>query len=201
MASRGNVRAKAQRSDTYPAAMEGADGAPMLIVFAGLPGAGKSAVADRVARELGVPVLSVDPIEEGMHRAGLVAGEQRGRAAYDVAARVAEHILGLGQRVIVEAANAEPAGRAVWHDLGRRAGVPPAFVEVVCSDPEVHRRQLEGRRPGYSGVAEPTWAAVDARRPGYEGWDDDRLVLDSMDGLAANVAAAVTWCRGTRANR
>ncbi len=187
---------EAQRSDPYPAAMEGTACGRRLIVFAGLPGVGKSAVADRMARELGIPVLSVDPIEEGMHRAGLVPGDQRGRAAYDVAAQVAEHVLDLGQRVIIEAANAELKGRAVWHDLGRRTGVPPAFVEVVCSDRGAHRRRLEGREPGYPGVDEPAWAAVEARRPGYDGWDEERLVLDSMDGLAANVARAVAWCTG-----
>ncbi|CAN5637327.1 MAG: AAA family ATPase [Iamia sp.] len=175
--------------------MEGADRGPRLIVFAGLPGAGKSAVADRVAKQLGIPVLSVDPIEEGMHRAGIGASGQRGRAAYDVAARVAEHILTLGQRVIIEAANAEPEGRAVWHDLGRRCGITPAFVEVACSDLEVHRRRLEGREPGYPGVEEPAWATVEARRAGYDGWDEERLVLDSMDGLAANVDRTLAWCR------
>lgn len=167
-----------------------------LVVFAGLPGSGKSAVADRVARELGVPILSVDPIEEALHRAGIARGWDRGVAAYEVASRVAEHVLSLGQRVIIEAANAEPEGRAVWYDLGRRSGVDPGFIEVVCSDSDVHRRRLEGREPGYPGVDEPTWAAVEARRVGFAGWDEERLVLDTATDLDANVARALAWSAG-----
>lgn len=176
--------------------MEKGRPAPRLIVFAGLPGSGKSAVADRVARALGIPVLLVDPIEEAMHRAGIAAGFDRGVAAYEVAARIAEHVLSLGQRVIVEAANAESEGRGVWYALGRRIGVRPAFVEVVCSDRELHRRRLEGREPGYPGVDEPTWAAVESRRPGLEGWDEQRLVIDSIDNLDANAARTIAWCAG-----
>ena len=39
-----------------------------LIVFSGLPGTGKSAVANALGRDLGLPVLSVDPIECALSR-------------------------------------------------------------------------------------------------------------------------------------
>jgi broad-specificity NMP kinase len=35
----------------------------VLVVMSGLPGTGKSAIADALRHELGAPVLSVDPIE------------------------------------------------------------------------------------------------------------------------------------------
>ena len=35
----------------------------LLIVLSGLPGTGKSAIADGIGRATGLPVLSVDPIE------------------------------------------------------------------------------------------------------------------------------------------
>jgi predicted kinase len=41
----------------------------MLMVFSGLPGTGKSAIADEVGRRLPAPVFSVDPIEAAIwHR-------------------------------------------------------------------------------------------------------------------------------------
>lgn len=163
-----------------------------LVVFAGLPGVGKSAVADGVARRLGLPILSVDPIEEGMAAAGIPASFTRGLAAYLVAARSADHILGLGQGVIVEAANAEPEGRAVWRDLAERTGIPAEWVHVTCSDPDLHRSRLEGRVPGYPGVEEPTWEAVSARAAGFAGWDDDRLLLDTAAPLDEVVTHALT---------
>lgn len=164
---------------------------PALIVFAGLPGVGKSAVAGAVARSLGLPILSVDPIEEGMAEAGIPSSATRGLAAYLVAARSARHVLELGQGVIVEAANAEDEGRAVWRDLGARAGVAPTWVHVICSDPAVHRARLEGRAPGYPGVDEPTWEAVAARAAGFEGWEEERIVVDTVEPLERTVARTV----------
>jgi predicted kinase len=41
----------------------------MLIAMAGLPGAGKSSVAEELGRKLSAPVVSVDPIEAAMWRA------------------------------------------------------------------------------------------------------------------------------------
>ncbi len=168
---------------------------PRLIVFAGVPGVGKSAVADGVARTLGLPILSVDPIEEGMAAAGIPASFERGLAAYLVAARSARHILELGQGVIVEAANAEPEGRAVWHDLSARTGVPVEWAHITCSDPALHRARLEGRTPGYPGVDEPTWAAVDARASGFDGWAGDHIVVDTVEPLPDVIAQVVAALR------
>jgi predicted kinase len=163
-----------------------------LIVFAGVPGVGKSAVADGVARALGLPILSVDPIEEGMAEAGIPPSFTRGLAAYLVAARSARHVLELGQGVIVEAANAEPEGRSVWHDLGARTGVAPTWVHVTCSDPDLHRSRLEGRTPGYPGIEEPTWEAVTARAAGFATWTDDRITVDTAHPLPTTVSHVLT---------
>lgn len=162
-----------------------------MIVFAGLPGVGKSAVADGVARALGHPILSVDPIEEGMAEAGIAPSFTRGLAAYLVAARSARHVLELGQGVIVEAANAEPEGRAVWHDVGNLTGASPVWVHVICSDPTLHRARLEGRTPAYPGVDEPTWEAVSARNAGFADWDERRLVVDTVEPLDKVVTRVV----------
>jgi adenylylsulfate kinase-like enzyme len=47
------------------------EGVVMLIAMAGLPGAGKSSVAEALGRKLTAPVVSVDPIEAAMWRAGV----------------------------------------------------------------------------------------------------------------------------------
>lgn len=178
---------------SYPTVVVNGRRPPPLVVLAGLPGVGKSAVADGLSRRLRVPVLSVDPIEEGMHRAGVSPGFTRGLAAYLVAAQVADHLLGLGHRVIIDAVNAEPAGRATWRELADRHGTRPAFIEVVCADRPVHRARLEGRTTRHEGVQEPGWAAVQARRAGFDGWDDERLVLDSRVPAADLVDQAAAW--------
>lgn len=173
--------------------MDLAPPSPLLVAVVGLPGAGKSSVADALGRRLGVPVVSVDPIEEGLHLAGLHPDQPLGLAAYVVAANVAGHTLGLGQRVIVDAVGAAEEARAGWRLLAGRRGATLRFVEVVCSDEDEHRRRLEGRGERYHGMAEPTWAEVDARRAGFAGWDDERLVLDTVEPLATLVDRAAAW--------
>ncbi|WP_033219099.1 AAA family ATPase [Kitasatospora phosalacinea] len=163
----------------------------MLIVMAGLPGAGKSAVAEELGRRLGAPVVSVDPIEAAMWRAGVARSEPTGLAAYVVAEAVADGVLALGQTVIVDAVNAVAAARTQWRSLALRRGVPVAFVEVVCSDPAVHRRRLEGRSRSIAGFPEPDWESVERQRAGFAPWTDERLVLDSVADLPRNVATAL----------
>ena len=73
-----------------------------LIVLSGLPGSGKSTVAEGLSRALSLPVFSVDPIEAAMWRAGL-AKTETGVAAYEVARALADEHLRLRHAVIVDA--------------------------------------------------------------------------------------------------
>jgi hypothetical protein len=69
-------------------------------------------------------------------------------------------------------------------------------VEIVCSDPEVHRARLECRSRCLA-LREPTWADVRARV--YEPWIEPVLCLDSMDDAEANLAAALAHVRAVLA--
>src|SRR5580698_3218313 len=95
-----------------------------LIVLAGLPGSGKSTVAEGLSSTLSLPVFSVDPIEAAMWRGGLKK-DQTGIAAYEVAIALADEQLRLGHCVIVDAVNPIEAPRAAWRSLAAkyRAGL------------------------------------------------------------------------------
>lgn len=172
----------------------------MLIVMAGLPGSGKSTLADALARQLGVPVLSVDPVEAAMWRAGIDRGQPTGLAAYVVVETVASGLLGLGQSVIVDAVNDVPEARRQWAQLAERHGVPLRYVEVRCPDVAEHRRRLAGRRRGIDGFPEPSWSSVEARRPGLEAWREDRLVVDSTTSVSAALDRALAYLGGSPAD-
>jgi predicted kinase len=159
--------------------------------MAGLPAAGKSAVAESLARVLGCAVLSVDPVEAAMWRAGVSRDEPTGLAAYVVVEVLAAEQLALGHDVIVDAVNAAGPAREQWHQLAEQTGSVLRFIEVRCSDEDEHRRRLEGRQRGIEGFPEPTWESVRARRAGLDEWHDKRLVLDSMASLDDNVRLAL----------
>jgi predicted kinase len=166
-----------------------------LVVLAGLPGSGKSTVADGLSRQLSIPVLSVDPIEAAMWRGGLTR-DQTGIAAYEVAIALAGEQLRLGHSVIADAVNPVEAPRAAWRNLAARHRAELKIIECVCADEAIHRRRVEARIRGIEGMREVTWARVLERRAGYEPWTDDRLVLDtsaqSTDRLVAEAIGYVT---------
>jgi predicted kinase len=165
----------------------------MLIAMAGLPGSGKSTVAEGMARSLGCALLSVDPIEAAMWRAGIQREQPTGLAAYVVAEHLAREQLVLGNDAIVDAVNDVDAARDQWTSLAAELGRPLAFIEVFCSDDAEHRRRLSGRTRRLVGFPEPTWESVVARRAGFEAWGAGRLRLDSMRSVDECVAAALEY--------
>ncbi len=165
----------------------------MLTVLRGLPGSGKSAVADALARRLNAPVLSVDPIEAAIWRAGIAPSFETGVAAYEVAAAVAQEQLRLGHHVVVDAVNAYLVIYALWERIATRSRRAMAVVEVVCSDSDLHRRRLEARERDIDGFPEPTWDEVLEKQRDWQRWPGPRLVLDSVEPLAANVERAMRY--------
>lgn len=155
----------------------------MLIAMAGLPGSGKSAVANEVARTLGCTVLSVDPIEGAMWRAGIGRDQPTGLAAYVVAEDLAREQLRLGNDVVVDAVNDVEPARDQWRSLSAEFGQTLVIVEAFCSDEREHQNRLASRRRGIDGFPEPTWESVVARKGGFSDWHDDRVRVDSMRPL------------------
>lgn len=175
---------------------------PHLVVMAGLPGAGKSTLAEVVGNRLGLPIVSVDPIEAAILSAGIDPDQPTGLAAYLVAETIAESVLVGGAGVIVDAVNAVEPAREQWVRLAARQNVPVKFIEVVCSDPELHRTRLAGRDRGLPNFAEPSWHAVEQSMDEWETWSGPsaaapRITLDSVQPLGRNVDQALAFIGGT----
>ncbi len=168
----------------------------MLVVMMGLPGTGKSAVAEAVARAIGAPVFSVDPLEATLNRYGITREQRSGYAAYGLVETLARSQLGLGQFAVVDAVNSIELVRAWWRDLAAEFRVPRPIIECVCSDPALHRRRIESRRrdiPGFLYEDGAAWPAIEQRRQEYEPCAEDHLVLDAVNPLDANVREAIEY--------
>ena len=166
---------------------------PALIVMSGLPGSGKSTIAERIAEKLQIPIFSVDPIESAMLEAGVQQGFETCLAAYIVAATLASEQLNLGISVVIDAVNAEEEGKNTWRELGRKYGLTLIVLEVVVSNQALHRRRIESRVRGLHGFSEVTWDQVEARRMKLTPWKEPTLLLDSTHDLEANVALAMRY--------
>ena len=148
----------------------------MLIIFSGLPGTGKSTIAGALAQRLGAVYLRIDTIEQAIRAAEQMDNEM-GPAGYFVAYELARENLKFGSTVITDSVNPIQLTRDAYHDIARSVGVPCFDVEVICSNPKLHRERVEHRTVDIEGLALPDWQVVITRD--YEPWDSERLVLDS----------------------
>lgn len=168
----------------------------MLVVIAGLPGTGKSAVAAGLAARCGAVHLPIDPIEDALLGSGLPPGWQTGVGAYEAARAVAEQNLALGLTVVVDAVNDSEPARDTWRAAAAATGSDLVFVVLALDDAVEHRRRLETRVRDLEHVPEPTWAEVTARAAAYAPWaegqclrvDARRPVAELVEELAGRLA-------------
>jgi predicted kinase len=168
------------------------DSRPMLVVFSGLPGTGKSELARQVAGRFGIAVLSVDPIESAVLRAGIGQSFETGLAAYLVVEAIVDAQLALGQGVIVDAVNGVEPAKRMWRTLATKHRAPLKIVECVCSDEALHRERLGARHRGLE-YPEPTWEQVQERKLEYAAWTEPLLRVDAVEPCEANMARVLAW--------
>ena len=164
----------------------------MLIVLSGLPGTGKSAIATRIAEVRGLPVLSVDPIESAIVRAGIAQSFETGLAAYVVAEALAESMLMTGLSPVIDAVNSVDEARDMWRGLAAKRGVTLRIIECSIADDDAHRARLHARERGLA-IPEPAWDEVVRRRQAWLSWPEPHVTIDGLADLEANVAAVLAF--------
>jgi predicted kinase len=157
----------------------------MLIAFSGLPGIGKSTLAQALSRDLGACYLRIDTIEQAIRDAGIAADP--GPAGYLAGYALAESNLRLGRTVVADSANILTVTRNAWRDVAGAAGAPLVEVELVCSDAAEHRRRLATRPDDIAGLARLSWQQI-LDRP-VDPWDRPHLTLDTAGRTVADVLA------------
>ncbi len=175
----------------------GATGNLQLIIFAGLPGTGKSSLAEAAGRALGIPVFAKDWLEGVLVRCQLqpktADGPSLGFASYELLTTLAERQLRLGQSVILDSVAGTQTIRAQWQDLAVRHSAVWRVIECICSDEPAHRARLNGRVRGIPGWHELTWADVESVAANYAPWHEPRLVMDAVQPLSDNIAAVLRY--------
>ena len=166
----------------------------MLIVLSGMPGTGKSAVAEGIARARRAPVLSVDPIESAILRSGIPRSFETGLAAYVVAEAVADSCLGAGLDVVIDAVSSVEPARAAWRTLAKAHDTPLAIVVCVLEDQRTHAARLAARERGLA-MPEPSWADVQRRMDEWTPWPEPHMTLDATDSVEVNVTRALEYLR------
>jgi len=159
----------------------------ILIVFSGLPGVGKTTLAQRLAQDAKAAYLRIDTIEQALKNSALGI-HQAEDAGYQSAYSLAEENLRAGNSVIVDAVNPLNIIRDRWAQIASETEAKLINIEVICSDKAEHKRRIETREADIKGHQLPAWEEVLGRE--YETWQAWRVTLDtaSLDIKAAHKA-------------
>jgi len=147
---------------------------PVLFIFSGLPGTGKTTLAKGIARYFKAAYLRLDTIEHGI---GELCGYEVQGEGYRLAYRIAADNLLVGNHVVADCCNPWELTRREWNEVAAGAGSRCVDIEVTCSDRATHRARVESRESDIAGFAPPDWDAVSRRR--YERWGKSVISVDT----------------------
>jgi predicted kinase len=147
---------------------------PILYIFSGLPGSGKTTLSQRVAQSVHAVYLRIDTIEQALRE--LCSVEVQGEG-YRLVYRIAADNLRVGMSVVADSCNPIELTRREWERVALEARAEYVNIEVICSDAREHRRRVETRISTVSGLRLPTWRDVEQRE--YHAWTVDRIVIDT----------------------
>lgn len=164
-----------------------------LILFSGLPGCGKTSLAQQIVRDLGCAYFAKDRIQRVLNDYIEGAEPVHGyRLLLDMAA---EH-LALGVDVVVDAVFPMAGFRDIAEQLAQKYQAQFLPVWCICSDEVVWVSRFQERVqyvPGWTPVGLDKAREVQAY---FEAWErPDILILDAVADIADNLEKLSTYCQ------
>lgn len=179
---------------------------PCLLLVAGLPGTGKSTLAQAVAEQANFQVIRSDFVRKELagvefeHQTAAAFGTgiytaEWTRRTYEECLRRVEELLFEGKRVLVDANFRDQACRRTFLDAATRWGAPTGIL-VCDADPEVVRERLKNRR---HDVSDADWSVYELAA---EVWEEPILrpqsalqVIDTGGSVEHAISQAIDALR------
>lgn len=138
-----------------------------LIIFAGLPGTGKTTLARKLSSKLNYFYLRVDCIEVPFLTYYPKAGENG--EGYEALINLAHENLVLGNNVIIDTVNPLHISRKMFNQLKENTKSKIVQFELKIKNQITHKNRVEKRKSDIRGLKNPTWNDVIKRE--YEEWN------------------------------
>jgi len=166
-----------------------------VIAFTGLPGTGKSTLAERLARTLGIPAFAGDWLMGSLKPHGVLYDLDRSTYLalfYGLTETLVVRQLMLGQSAITDCPIDDGIARR-WKLLAAEHGARLRVIECTCTDTALHRSRIHGRERGIPGWHEIDWDHVERMRAAFPTLTVGRLVVDAVDPIEANVTRVLDY--------
>jgi predicted kinase len=174
--------------------------APALTVLCGLPGSGKSTVAEAVRRRVSVAVVQSDRIRKLLIDAPTYSTDESARV-FGAIHTVVERLLADGVPVLLDATTLQEQQRAPLASIASRTGARLILVWVYASDPEIRRRLVarrQGKRSTYD-VSDADVEIYEMMRERVEPIRGPHWRIDTGRNIERVVDALARRIEGTRA--
>ena len=149
---------------------------PVLYIFSGLPGAGKSTLAKKLAQTTGATYLRIDTIEQAIRDLCDFKVEGEG---YRMSYRIASDNLKIGHSVIADSCNPIELTRNEWNEVAINANANFINIEIICSNKNEHKQRVETRISEVAGLELPSWEKVENRE--YHPWNSECITIDTSN--------------------
>jgi predicted kinase len=149
---------------------------PILYIFSGLPGTGKSTLAKNIVKLLEAVYIRIDTIEQGMR--DLCNFDVQGEG-YRLAYKIAQDNLRIGNNVVADQCNPINLTRKEWNDVAIKNHSKYINIEIICSNKMEHKNRIENRKTEIENLKLPTYKEIMERE--YEVWDEERIIIDTAN--------------------
>ena len=149
---------------------------PILYIFSGLPGSGKTTLSQNIAKQVNAVYLRVDTIEQALRDFCSINVQGEG---YCLSYKIASDNLRLGMSVVSDCCNPIELTRREWVQVAVEAKANYFNIEIICSDAKQHRQRVESRISTVPGLKIPNWSEVESHE--YHKRTDDRIVIDTAN--------------------
>jgi predicted kinase len=177
------------------------EGWPTLVLVTGLPGTGKSRVAEAAAEALRAAVLGHDWAMSGLRpyqelQDVLDAMEPSGHrvVGWSILNALAAAQLRAGRSVVLDGV-ARRSEIAACREKAQREDSRFVMIATQCSDRALHRSRIEGRQRSIPNWYEVGWSGVERALHVWEQPEHAHLYLDAADSWDANAALLASLFR------
>ena len=163
-----------------------------LVIFSGLPGTGKSTLANRLARELHWPLLCIDDvIGEVPENAGIPFWDSK----VAILLRLTQVQLELGLSMIVDSVFMN-MDRNHAQELSRKYNVRFLPIYIYISDDKVWKQRVTARFDEMNNKGVATWERIQHQRERFRDWEPDTaLFIDSIDPVDQNYETILNFVK------